>query len=432
MVQVRIDNSFSQISGLTSSQLSALRKVLSYTKNPDAAFYQGGFIRKSYMIDKRGRFPTGLYNRVAKWLQMSEMRFAVDDKRRIPHTYPTLFTLRGFTPYQWQSKAATVAGWSERGGIVAPTGTGKSAAIAMILVELQVPALIVVPTLEIKVQLMADITKLFGSLNHVRVENIDSSALEGPTMEECLILDECHHAAAKTYQKLNKRHWNGIYFRFFLSATFFRNDENETLPFEAICGGEIFRLTYASAVNCGYIVPIEAYYYDLPKKPTEAFTWREVFNELVVHNEDRNKLIADTLQDLHLAGKPTLCLVKEIAHGEILSAMTGFPFVNGQDEASRRHIAEFKSGEIDVLIGTEGILGEGVDTKPAEYVVITGLGKAKSSFMQKVGRVLRTFPGKESGKVIFFRDPSHKFTLRHFTSQKKILKEEYGVLAVKL
>jgi superfamily II DNA or RNA helicase len=107
--------------------------------------------------------------------------------------------------------------------------------------------------------------------------------------------------------------------------------------------------------------------------------------------------------------------------------MTGIPFANGQDEESRDFIRQFNSGGIKALIGTTGVLGEGVDTKPCEIVIIACLGKAKSAFMQQVGRAVRTYPGKESAKVVIIKDASHKFLSRHYAAQVAILKEEYGV-----
>ncbi len=72
-------------------------------------------------------------------------------------------------------------------------------------------------------------------------------------------------------------------------------------------------------------------------------------------------------------------------------------------------------------------MGEGIDSRPCEFVVVAGLGKAKSAFMQQVGRAVRTFPLKETAKVFLFRDTSHKWCLKHFNEQVKILREEYGV-----
>src|SRR6185295_4275346 len=108
------------------------------------------------------------------------------------------------------------------------------------------------------------------------------------------------------------------------------------------------------------------------------------------------------------------------------------PFANGQDDTTRHYIKKFNNRELLSLVGTTGILGEGVDTKPCEYVIIAGLGKAKSAFMQQVGQAIRTYPGKETAKIILIKDKSHKFLLRHFNTQVRILKEEYGVTPMKL
>jgi superfamily II DNA or RNA helicase len=247
-----------------------------------------------------------------------------------------------------------------------------------------------------------------------------------------LIIDEAHHAAARTYQNLNKKVWDGIHYRFFLTATPFRNDPEETLLFEGIAGQIIYQLTYQKAIAKGYIVPIEAYYIEIPKQKTNAYTWREVYDELIVNHKIRNETIANLMISLHESGASTLCLVKEIAHGEILADLTGAGFANGQDDDTRDLITAFNRVKIKTLIGTTGILGEGVDSKPCEYVIIAGLGKAKSAFMQQVGRSVRTYPGKESAKVILIKDTSHKFLSKHFREQCAILKDEYNIIPIKL
>lgn len=433
MITVQIGNSYSKISGLDVTQFKNLRKVLSYITDPKAAYFSGGFLRVKYLLDKRGSFPTGLLKRVYRHLEEQGVVYTTKDGRKRPESTPGMFKLNlKYTPHPFQTEATDKAVKSKRGGIVAVTGSGKSLIIALIASRFNVRTLVVVPTLEIKKQLISTLIECFGVNPNIVVENIDSASLKTLTNFDCLIIDECHHSAARSYQILNKTTWTGIYYRFFLTATFFRNQDNELLLFEGVAGQEIYRLTYKDAVNKGYIVPVEAYYYDIPKTKVEGFTWREVYYELVINNEYRNKLIRDILERLNFHKKSTLCLVKEIAHGERLSELTGFPFTSGKDDITRDYIRQFNDGKIKELIGTTGILGEGVDTKLAEYVVVAGLGKAKSAFMQQIGRGVRLYPGKESCKVMLFRDSSHKWTLSHFNTQKKILKEEYGVTICKL
>lgn len=426
MITITINNSYSQIEGLKTDEFRALRKALSYTSDPKAAYFSRGFAFRKYLIDKKGFFPTGLLHIV--YSQLKGHIETVDN--RIKPLNRSAIEFSSLTPYRAQDQAVKAAIKAGRGGIIMPTGTGKSLVIAMIAARLGIKTLVIVPTLEIKKQLGADMGK-YGLFN-ISIMNIDSPKLKNMTDFDCLIIDECHHAAAKTYQNLNKTAWRGIYYRFFMTATFFRNQQNEQLLFEGIAGKPIFQLTQKEAIKEGYIVPIEAYYVDLPKQPTEAYTWREVYSELVVKNHHRNGTIAGMLKGLQIQDKFTLCLVKEIAHGKILSEATGVPFVSGQDEESRQYIELFKRGEIKQLIGTTGVLGEGIDTKPAEYIIIAALGKAKSAFMQQIGRGVRKYPGKTSAKVILFRDTSHRFLLRHFKEQVKILLEEYGVKVQKL
>lgn len=423
MIKVSVGNSYSNISGLTPQQEKQLRNELSYTVGGSAAFFSGFGVRKKSLLSKRGDFPSGILHRIKDFLgYMPDISLPSPPKKQKP------VKINSLEPYEWQTKALWKTTIYDRGTISAPTGTGKALLIAMIAARLNVKTLVVVPTVELKKQLSDSLLEALGAKHKVTVRNIDSPTLFTDTDFDCLIIDEAHHAAAKTYQKLNKTAWTGIYYRYFLTATPFRNDSEETLLFEAIAGQVIYKLFYKEAIARGYIVPVEVYYIELPKKPTDATTYQEVYKELVVNNDARNDKIIDLMSSLVSSDKSTLCLVKEVAHGKKLS---GAYFVHGQSE-DRELIQDFNTGKTKGLVATTGIMGEGIDTKPCEYVIIAGLGKAKSQFMQQVGRAVRTYPGKKSAKVILFRDRSHKYCLRHFNAQAKILLDEYGVVPVKL
>lgn len=437
MITIEVNNSYSKINGLASTPFNKLRKALSYSTDAQAAYFSGGnYNRLRYCIDKQGNFPTGLLPRVKAFLEEQHIKFDISDRRLLTvlgiHKVDHKPNFAGNAAFIWQMKASQMVEKEHRAIISAPTGSGKSFVIALILARLSVKTLIVVPSLQIKEQMILGLKAIFADMTNIHVENIDSSALKKPWSYDCLIIDEAHHVAAKTYQRLNKTAWSGIYYRVFLTATPFRNQTEETLLFEGIAGSTVFKLSYKEAVAKGYIAPIEAYYIEVPKIESDAFTWAQVYSQLVVNNKSRNEIIAEMLLNLSLAGVPTLCLVKEINHGKILSDLTGIAFANGQDEDTRVFIGAFNKGQIKSLIGTTGILGEGIDTKPCQFVVIAGLGKAKSAFMQQVGRAVRTFPGKESGKVIIIKDRSHKFLTRHFNAQCQILLDEYGVKPIKL
>lgn len=434
MIQIEVNNSYSQVKNVTSAHMSLLKKELSYQTDPNSAYFSGGYQRTKYLIDAKGFFPTGLLNRVVSLLNSNKIRFHLIEIYKIepvkrPISLSAEFKL---TPYKAQQEAVKMATTTLRGCISMPTGVGKSLVIALIINKLKVNTLIIVPTLELKAQLTETFTKYFNDLHHITIENVDSPNLKVAKNYDCLIIDEAHHVAAKTYQKLNKTAWNAIQYRFFLTATPFRNKDEEQLLFEGIAGKVIYSISYKQAVSKGYIVPIQAFYIELPIVKPKGYSWAEIYKELVTDNLTRNLAISELIYRLTLLNLKTLCLVKEIAHGKKLALFSASSFINGQDDESRQYLSKFNEGKLNTLIGTTGILGEGVDTKSAEYVIIAGLGKAKSSFMQQVGRAVRVYPGKESAKIIIFQDKSHKWTQSHFKTQAKILLEEYGVKVLKL
>lgn len=434
MLTLRIDNSTCQFSGLSVQDMKQLRDLMSYTvENPMGVDY------RKPLIDRRGSFPTGLLYIAKAWVAKTRCQVVYNDTRTPPNPRHGLFKMSlAHTPYPEQLEAATALAGASRGIVSAPTGSGKSVIIALLIDKLQVPTLVVVPTLELKRQLTESLREAFGAEQvgtlgggrPVVVENVD--ALDPKVVlrgYDAVIVDELHHVAANTYQKLNRKSWVNVFYRFGLTATPFRSNDNERLLFESFLSQVVYKIDYQTCVDKGYIVPLEAYYYELPRVEVRGDQWREVYNELVVHRQDRNELIQGLLDQLGLAGVSALCLVKEIAHGEKFSSHY---FAHGVNEDTPHLIKMFNIGKLPVLTGTTGVLGEGVDTKPCEYVIIAGLGKSKPAFMQQCGRGFRRYGDKTSCKIIIFKDLSHRWTKAHFAAQCKILRDEYGVIPVKI
>lgn len=476
MIQVKIGNSVSLVTGLTISQLEAVKKVLSYQVETRRRVRVKRKIKvngrlkvvdtwkfltdRKYLIDKRGEFPTGLLYLLEEHLAKVGLAYDKVDTRVRPRlrqlALETLFVKKSVSPYPEQTDAALAAKNAGRGIIVAPTGTGKSLIAALIIDALQVPTLIVVPTLNLKRQLTDGLRDAFGADKvgplvsgrkkyFITVENVDALDPKRPVPGfDAVLVDEFHHSGAETYRKLNKNAWDGIYFKFGMTATPFRSKNEERLLLESVLSKVIYQIPYQVAVDKGYIVPMEVYYVDLPKTEMEGRedNYHAVYSELVVKNDKRNKTIADMVRNLHAEGIPTLVLTKQIDHGlrlqEMLS-LEGFfiPFAKGENDDNDQILDAFNRVAQSTLIGTMGVLGEGVDTKPAEYIILSGGGKSKNQFMQNLGRGFRRFNHPERGekqscKVILFRDTSHKWLLQHFSACCRHLKEEYGIKPTKL
>lgn len=488
MIQLVIDNSTSQVTGLSATQMSELAGLMSikieawgvYPLTPrdcsrlfgksivlfkdaqnvprpvydkiagrtfrslkDAiqavgrgeATFQGHWHRSRPLLDRYGRFPSGLLYIADEYFKEKGVEvFRKDNRVPPPKQFPLTLNMGSLVIRPEQFEAAEAAVREHRGIIVAPTGFGKSIVAATIIASLGVRSLLIVPTLALKRQLTEDLRRFLGDEvfdRLVQVNNVDAIDPKKPANVDLVIIDEFHHSGAMTYRELNKHAWKDVYYKFGLTATPFRSQDHERLLLEGVLSKVIYQVTYQKAVSKGYIVPIEAYYIDLPKVAVEGTTWPEVYRELVVKRKDRNEIILTLIARFGTTGHSTLCLVKEIAHGRELSDC-GLAFASGVDGNSSRLIEQFNSRALSVLIGTEGVLGEGVDTRPAEVIIIAGLGKSKNAFMQKIGRGFRRHGDKESCKVILFRDASNRWTLDHFRAQCKYLKDEYDVKPVKI
>jgi superfamily II DNA or RNA helicase len=441
MIEVRVGNSDCLIVNLSIKQHKALSNRLSYTINEQAQFFSGNYFNnKISLLSKKGVFPTGLLYIVYDYLKEFNLQFKAYDTRVKPVKQNLQIKANlTFSPYKEQHDAAIAAKTATRGIISVPTGVGKTLIAALIVDTMKLKTLIVVPSLELKRQLTRCFSeyfdpKLVGGLGStIAIENVDALDPKEKIDYDCVILDEFHHSGAKTYRKLNKVAWANVYYKFGLTATPFRTQDNERLLLESVLSKVIYRVTYIQAVTSGYIMPVTAYYIEVPKKAqVEGYNWHSVYSELVVNNDIRNALIIEVLNILNKAGHSTLCLVKEIAHGQQLANSTGIPFAKGENDNNEGLIAQFNSKASSCLIGTTGVIGEGVDTKPTEYVIIAGLGKSRGQFMQQVGRGVRRHGDKEACHIIIFKDKSHKYTINHFNTQVKILKEEYNTIPVKL
>lgn len=79
MVEIIVDNSYSQVIGLKTEQFRKLKTLLSYQVNPEAAFYSGGWVKTKSLLDKQGYFPTGLLGKVK---QFAGKHILIDHRNR--------------------------------------------------------------------------------------------------------------------------------------------------------------------------------------------------------------------------------------------------------------------------------------------------------------------------------------------------------------
>src|SRR5262249_22400574 len=184
----------------------------------------------------------------------------------------------------------------------------------------------------------------------------------GPSEFAYLVIDEAHHAAAKSYRRILE------YFqpRFILglTATAERADGQDLLELFRDCA---HRLTLKEAVERGELVPIRCV-----RVRTNVDLSKVRFNQVQYNREDieetiaipaRDRLIVETYLD-HVPGRKAVAFAVNVRHGEDLAEefrRRGVPAqsVSGRMSNSERerHLRAFREGELGVLCACD-ILNE--------------------------------------------------------------------------
>ncbi len=394
-----------------------------------------GLFRNLYkVLFKDGQFATGLLPKFLAVLEGAGADYEIVDLRRRPEQKQIKFVLKeSFPPMRYyQRTMSRIAMEKGRGICVAPTGTGKTLTIARMIWEMGVKTLIITPNKAITVNMIDTLTKHFGKskvtklstkskeTTEINVCNIQALVKLDPKVlagVDCVIIDEFHHAAAETYQDVNERHLKDVYYRIGMTATNFRNDGSD-LSLEAVLSEVLFEYTIKQAISDEFLVRPQFEMIDLETEGRSNY--QDEYKDCVVHNEERNKLIAE-IAEFH-KDDSVIILVQQLEHGENLKALIpGAVFLHGEENDTVRNNAmeDYRKGKIKHLIGTS-VIGEGVDLPRAAVLIMAGGGKAKSAVMQNVGRVLRPFPGKETAVVYDFTDVGSSYLEEHSQLRREI------------
>lgn len=265
-----------------------------------------------------------------------------------------------------------------------------------------------------------------------KAETIVRECLEGA---EVLILDEAHHAPADTIydivQSCKNTHW-----RIGLSATDWR-DDNADLYIEAATGPRLVNISLSDLIDIGQLVPVYITITDIEyQKPSgwgaTTETWSTVYKNGITHNDKLNAAVLAQNETWYNAGRTILTLVRSISHGIALKKShkaRGIPtvFLSGSDNAEYRSqvLDRVRRGELRHLIATS-IADEGLDLPRLDALNLAGGGKSSTNAYQRIGRVIRTFPGKTEGLVADYRVKDGLWLERHAEIRERIYKHEKG------
>jgi superfamily II DNA or RNA helicase len=404
---------------------------------------------KKLMTNKLS-FATGLVERVKQFYADNERSIDIEDWRgeKSPNN-PIDITANlkklGIEPRDYQVETANLVDKYDRGIIKLPTGSGKSVLSAMIVAKIGKKSIVYV----IGKDLLYQFHKLFSSVfdeeigivgdglcsikNHNIVSVWTAAQALGMKKKDILLddddgekavgkdkysdileliktakliqLDECHIAAAETIQKIyrasNQEHIYG------LSGSPWRTD-GQSLLIEAALGKYIANISASSLIEKGWLAKpiikfIEVPFEKVPKNYAQAY------KEYIVENPIRNALVVKYTKMLVSKGYKTLVLFSSLKHGKILydlmSSEVNCEMIDGSDDQDRRDSVKEKitSGKIDCILASR-IYDIGIDVPCLSGLVMASAGKSSVKILQRTGRVLRKYPGKDNAAIVDFAD----------------------------
>lgn len=350
-------------------------------------------------------------------------------------------------PFNWigpelhphQIDAFITAKKMERCILNMPTGSGKTLTGIKLISSFKKPTLILVHRKEllsqwqgaIKSYIGVDATiftdkkteKEFGEVTIAMVTSL-FNWLKKPGNKlpsfDVLILDEAHHTPADTFYKVAMK--CDARYRIGLTATAEREDGSDMYMVAAL--GEVKQVVTAETLITNHRLAKPIFeFIDLP--PIFGRLGGEfaaVYKNGIVLNGERNKVIVARSRQLEADGRKVYVHVEHIAHGKLLSEMSGYPFCYSGTKDRDDIIRKFRNGEIKVLIST--LLGEGVDFPDLGAVIMAGGRKTKIGTIQKVGRALRPAEGK-TAIIVDFSDKG-KYLAQHTRDRYNAYVEVFG------
>ena len=477
-VEILVNNIYCKLSGAVDSVVyDALDRNLSYyvagyqfSKAYKTGWYDNKTKKwskwdgKSHLF-KNGKFLSGLLEKVKSVLRNTNTPYKIVDMRE-PVAFRSPIKTKNIEPREYQQRVLEAA-LKHKGGIIqSATGSGKSVMITEIIANTNLKTMIYVIGIDLLYQMHETFEKMLGTkvgiigdgvadIRQINVctvwtaaqalgekytpfddedasikENFDASNKEkivkAIRSAEMNLYDECQMLAAKTLQTINLAS-KSAYYKWGLSGTAYRDDGADLL-LTAVCGEIIIEVTASELIKKGFLVKPKIYFVNVPELDELPDNYQSIYKTYIVENEVRNNKIVDVANKLVKSGRKALILVKNIKHGETLLSKLKkdhvIYFVRGCIDSDERNRIrkEFLAGKLDIIIASV-VFDQGIDLPNLDALILAGSGKSTGRTLQRLGRVIRTYPGKKDAIVIDFFDNARYLT-EHSKKRIEIYRRE--------
>lgn len=331
-------------------------------------------------------------------------------------------------PRPYQEEAIELMLSNYRGVINFATGLGKTLVATHFIKRYKKKALVVCPSDSVAKQFYDLFVKCFGKQKvgfygggKKRISDITVGIAASITrnIEEfkaaelgVVILDETHHTPASTFFDISQG-LAGVGKVFGLTATDYRSDGKDIM-ITAGCGSVLIRRDIKWGVENKFLAEP---YFIVREIETGGRDFKDdklkSYKEHVLNNIAMKSRIESDARSMMAAGKAVLILVDEVAHGQELSKNLGIPFATGEDKNSQDYVELLNSGKINGLVGTDGKIGEGSDTKNVDVLILANFVASKGPVIQCIGRALRKQGSKEKALILDYVPMGSTMLKRH-------------------
>jgi superfamily II DNA or RNA helicase len=352
--------------------------------------------------------------------------FRINDQRR--RLKPVDFSFSGrLKPFQQIAVDKMLA--KDFGTLSSATGSGKTVMALYMIARRKQPALIIVHSKELAAQWVESIGVFLG-INSDQVGFVGSGKKSVgdrvtvslvQSLYKCadavserigfLLVDECHRCPSRTFTEAVSEF--DSQFMLGLSATPYRRDQLSRLIFWHL-GDKHHEVDKSQLIESGDVLPARVVF-----RNTDFNTRRDPVTE---YSKMLAELASDTRRNIQIASdiaaeaarKSGICLVlsDRKAHCENLQALLRYRFklesellTGDLDMGERKAVVErINRGDVQVLIATGQLIGEGFDCKDLTTLFLATPIKFSGRLLQYLGRVLRPAPGKKYARVFDYVD----------------------------
>jgi superfamily II DNA or RNA helicase len=392
-------------------------------------------------------FHFGLFQRVRNFCMENSIGINLEGKvSRITPTYG--ISVPGYDLRPDQVDLVDLSCRRQRGYIIAPTRTGKTVVMMGLISRFPTANIIVLCS---KKSVVSQTRKKFTDsisekigfigdgkydVNRITVGTIQSAVRKLPkkhldTFYDIVIVDEAHFVSK----------FDGLYARFFEGVAapvrlgFTATEptrEVAQLALEAYIGPKIGEITMEEAIELGLIIKPKIRLLKTPKlqRVRDLRRYDEVYDEGIVNNRPRHRMILEEVRKYLDDGKSVLILVRKRRHGRMMQAIARvmgieIDYIHGDVGMTARDKVQeaFNEKEVQCVIATAA-WKEGIDIPTLDVVFNAAGGKDELPTLQATARCLTKTDEKYQAIIHDVFDPSHPYLVDHFGNRLTLYMEK--------